>query len=157
MGGTSAGSTPAPGISWDAAAGSRVGRVVLRVRYAETDRMGIAYNAHYLTWFEIGRTEFLRSLGTPYREVEERGYELPLVEAALRLRRPVAYDDEITVETRVDEIRSRTVRFAYRILSSGAMVADGSTLHACKPASEARSVTLPGWLRERVAEAFQAP
>ena len=56
----------------------QVGRITVRVRYAETDRMGIAYNAHYLTWFEIGRTEFMRSAGFPYRDMEARGLNLPL-------------------------------------------------------------------------------
>jgi acyl-CoA thioester hydrolase len=131
--------------------GRTVNRTQMRVRYAETDRMGIAYNAHYLTWFEVGRTEFMRAAGLPYREVEERGHNLPLVEVALRLRISVRYDDVVTIETRVEQIRSRTVTFAYRILAGGKVVADGRTVHACVRASDSRVTSLPPWLQGKIA------
>jgi len=118
----------------------------LRVRYSEIDRMGFAYNAHYLTWFELGRSEFMRALGLPYREVEERGYYLPLVEAALTLRLPLRYDDEMTVETRITELRSRTVTFGYRIVRGDRVHAEGQTRHACMLAETGRATTLPDWL-----------
>jgi len=134
----------------------RVGHLVLRVRYAESDRMGIVYNAHYLTWFEIGRTELLRSAGMPYRAVEERGINLPLVETRFRLRAPVRYDDEIEVETWIDHLRSRTIHFAYRILHGSDVVAEGFTTHACVDAEANRAVPFPAWLRAAV-EALMTP
>jgi acyl-CoA thioester hydrolase len=123
-----------------------LGRVTLRVRYAETDRMGVVFNAHYLTWFEIGRTELLRSAGTPYRSVEERGLNLPLVEASLRLNRPIRYDDTIVVETWIDQLRSRSICFSYRILCNGRQAAEGATTHACVRAEDGRAVSFPDWL-----------
>jgi acyl-CoA thioester hydrolase len=120
----------------------------VRVRYSEIDRMGFAYNAHYLTWFEIGRSEYMRAKGLSYREIEERGYYLPLVEAALTLRLPVRYDDELVVETRIAETRSRTVTFAYRLIRGDRVHAAGTTRHACLLAETGRATTLPPWLTE---------
>lgn len=137
-----------PELAWDAERDCRVGRVTLRIRYAETDRIGFVYNAHYLTWFEIGRTEYMRSLGTPYRSVEERGYQLPLIEASLRLRAPVQYDDVITVETWIERLRSRAVTFRYRLLHGELVIAEGTTIHACVRADDGRSTALPDWLRQ---------
>jgi acyl-CoA thioester hydrolase len=137
-----------PELAWDAARDCRVGRVTLRIRYSETDRIGFVYNAHYLTWFEIGRTEYMRSLGTPYRTVEERGYQLPLVEASLRLRASIQYDDVIVVETWIEQVRSRTITFRYRLVHDEVAAAEGSTIHACVRAADGRSVALPPWLRE---------
>ena len=131
--------------------GRWIGTVTLRVRYAETDRMGIAYNAHYLTWFEIGRTEFMRSAGFPYRQVEERGIRLPLVEASFRLRHTLAYDDVIVTRTWIDGLRSRTVAFAYEILHDGRTAATGRTLHACVDAASGRGVSFPAWLKSKIA------
>jgi acyl-CoA thioester hydrolase len=139
-----------PSLDRDPRTGAHVGRTAVRVRYAETDRMGQVYNAHYLTWFEIGRTEFMRSAGFPYREIEERGILLPLVEASLRLRAPVRYDDRVVIETRLTAIRSRAVTFLYRILMDGKLLAEGSTVHACARAADGRSVVLPPWLEAAV-------
>jgi acyl-CoA thioester hydrolase len=139
-----------PTIAHDPQRGRHVGRVTLRVRYAESDRMGIVYNAHYLTWFEIGRTELMRSAKTPYRSVEEAGLQLPLVEAALRLRSPVRYDDVIEIETWVEELRSRLITFRYRILHQSALIAEGNTIHACVRARDGRAVAFPEWLREAI-------
>jgi len=133
-------------IAWDPAHGCSVGRVALRVRYAESDRMGVVFNAHYLTWFEIGRTELLRSAGTPYRTVEERGLNLPLVEASFRLRLPVRYDDVIVVETWVSKIRSRAISFTYNILHDEQIAAEGMTTHAFVRAADGRAVAMPDWL-----------
>lgn len=123
-----------------------IGRVTLRVRYAESDRMGVVFNAHYLTWFEIGRTELMRSAGVPYRSVEDRGFNLPLIEAALRLRLPIRYDDVIVIETRVGQLRSRSILFNYNILLDGAAAAQGSSTHACVRAADGRATAFPEWL-----------
>jgi len=112
--------------------------------------MGIAYNAHYLTWFEIGRTEFMRSAGLPYREVESRGINLPLVETSLRLRVPVRYDDVLVTDTWIERVRSRAVSFAYEIFHNGRLIAGGQTTHAFVRASDNRSVACPPWLQEKL-------
>ena len=139
-------------------------RINAALRHEEPDRipvdlgasessgiMGIAYNAHYLTWFEIGRTEFMRSAGFPYRQVEERGIRLPLVEASFRLRHTLAYDDVIVTRTWIDGLRSRTVAFAYEILHDGRTAATGRTLHACVDAASGRGVSFPAWLKSKIA------
>ena len=88
----------------------------LQVRYAETDQMGVVYHAHYLVWCEVGRTDFIRALGMPYAEMERQGIRLAVAEAAVRYHAGARYDDRIAVETRLVDVRSRMVTFAYRIL-----------------------------------------
>ena len=106
-------------------------RFAIRVRYADTDRMGFAYYANYLRWFEIGRAEMLRSLGTSYREVEEAGISLPVVEAACRYRKPARYDDLIAIETAVAHLGRASVGFEYRVVreEDGELLASGRTRH----------------------------
>ena len=108
----------------------------VRVRYAETDQMGIVYYANYLVWFELGRVELLRSLGLTYSRLEtEHGCILPVVDARCRYRAPARYDDEILIETRADTLRGSVIKFAYRILRKAAeggehtLLADGETVH----------------------------
>lgn len=141
-----------PELVFDPQRKRHVGRTTVRVRYAETDRMGIAYNAHYLTWFEIGRTEFMRSAGVPYREVESRGINLPLVETSFRLRAPLRYDDVLVTNTWIERVRSRAVSFAYEVFHNGRLVAGGQTVHAFVRASDNRSVTCPPWLQEKLVQ-----
>ena len=93
----------------------------VRVRYAETDQMGIVYYANYLVWFEIGRVELLRSLGLSYSQLEtEHQCILPVVEATCRYRSPARYDDRILIETRPALLRGSVLKFAYRILRKAA-------------------------------------
>lgn len=87
----------------------------LRVRYAETDQMGVVYHANYLVWCELGRTELIRRRGVPYAELERRGVFLAVADASLRYHAPARYDDLVRVEAWVEELRSRTVTFGYRI------------------------------------------
>ena len=108
----------------------------VRVRYAETDQMGIVYYANYLVWFEIGRVELLRSLGLAYSQMEiEDRCILPVVEANCRYRAPARYDDEILIETRPALVRHSVIKFAYRILRKDpgggqpALLAEGETVH----------------------------
>ena len=89
--------------------------VEFRVRYSETDRMGVAYHSHYLEWAEVARTEHLRRHGVRYRDLEERGFLLAVSEAALRFVRSATYDDLLRVSAWVTEAGSRRVVFAYRI------------------------------------------
>ena len=87
----------------------------VRVRYAETDQMGIVYHTHYLVWAEIGRTELIRALGITYAAVEERGYFLAVAQADVRYHAPAHYDDLIRIEARIERVQSRAVTFAYDI------------------------------------------
>ena len=108
----------------------------VRVRYAETDQMGIVYYANYLVWFELGRVELLRSLGLAYSQLEkEHECILPVVEATCRYRSPARYDDEILIETRTSMLRGSVIKFGYRILRKEAdgaeptLLAEGETVH----------------------------
>src|SRR6202047_961271 len=89
----------------------------VRVRYAETDQMGVVYHANYLIWFEVGRVELMRQRGLDYKQLEiEEGFGIAVVEATARYKAPARYDDELTIETRVLRVRGPVVRFGYRIL-----------------------------------------
>jgi acyl-CoA thioester hydrolase len=108
----------------------------VRVRYAETDQMGIVYYANYLVWFEIGRVELLRTLGLAYSQLEiDHQCILPVIEASCRYRAPARYDDEILIETRPSLLRGSVLKFAYRILRKApegkepAVLAEGETVH----------------------------
>lgn len=91
------------------------GQVEVRVRYAETDQMGRAYHTHYLVWCEVGRTELMRSLGTSYGELEERGVYLPVSDLEVSFRRAAEYEDLVRITTEVERVRSRSVTFAYHL------------------------------------------
>lgn len=106
-------------------------RFSLRVRYGDTDQMGFAYYANYLRWFEIGRAEMMRALGSSYRAIEESGVWLPVLEARCRYLAPARYDDLLGIETAVLELRRASVRFGYRVVELGALElkAFGSTEH----------------------------
>ena len=107
--------------------------VSIRVRYAETDQMGVVYYANYFVWFEIGRVELMRSLGFEYRQMEEDdGCFLPVVEANCRYRSPARYDDHLRLETRILNLRSSVIRFGYRLLretDAPVLLAEGETVH----------------------------
>ena len=104
----------------------------IRVRYAETDKMGIVHHSNYLIWFEAGRSDLCRARGFSYKEMEERDDALMVVaESYVRYKSPSFYEDLLNVRTRVAEIRSRSIRFVYEIirLADGVLVAEGETLH----------------------------
>src|SRR5437762_1311161 len=105
---------------------------LLRVRYSETDKMGIVYYANYLVWFEIGRTEYCRARGFAYRDMEEDdGAYLVVAESYCRYKAPAFYDDELLVRTHITELRRRSLRFGYEIMrvSDGQIIAEGETGH----------------------------
>jgi acyl-CoA thioester hydrolase len=102
----------------------------LRVRYAETDQMGVVYHANYLVWCEIGRTDFIRQHGMSYADIERRGIFLVVSEATLRLHASAKYDDLVRVETSLEEVRSRRIAFAYVITRA----ADGHRLATARTA-----------------------
>ena len=104
----------------------------IRVRYAETDQMGVVYHANYLIWFEIGRSEFCRMRGFSYRDMEKKDNALLVVaESYCRYKSPAFYEDVLTVRTNVSEVRSRSIRFVYEIFRAAdqVLLADGETLH----------------------------
>ena len=117
----------------------------LRVRYAETDRMGVVYHANYLVWFEIGRTEFCRARGFAYKDMEENDRAfLVVAESYCRYKAPARYDDELVVRTHITELRRRSVRFGYEIInaSDGRIIAEGETGHVVTDSNN-RVISLP--------------
>ena len=130
---------------------------VIRVRYGDTDQMGMAYYGHYLRWFEIGRAEMMRSLGHSYLAIESDGIRLPVVEARCRYLKPARYDDEIVIETGVRSLGRATVRFGYRIVNaaSGELLAVGATEH-CFLGPDDRPVRAPKDVAELLARAPRA-
>ncbi len=104
----------------------------LRVRYAETDQMGVVYHSNHLIWFEVGRVEMMREMGFSYRDMErEDGRFIAVAEATCRYRAPVFYDDEILIRTRLKTARESVVVFSYELVraDNGALVAEGETTH----------------------------
>jgi len=104
----------------------------LRVRYAETDKMGVVYHSNFIVWFEVGRTDLCRQCGFLYRDMElEDDAHLMVVDVRCRYRRPARYDDDILVRTRVADFARRTLRFEYEIVraSTGELLAEGETKH----------------------------
>jgi acyl-CoA thioester hydrolase len=103
----------------------------IRVRYADTDQMQFAYNGKYLEYFEVGRTELLRSYGLPYNKIEENGYQLPLIEAGVKYKSPAYYDDLLEIESSVEKLYSPKVRIDYKIRREGISdpISEGFTEH----------------------------
>jgi len=124
----------------------------VRVRYAETDQMGVAWHGHYLAWFEVGRTDLLRREGVAYRDLENEGLRLPVIEAELRFLRPARYDDVLEIRTRVVEVRGARVRFDYEVHREGTEgpLATGATAHAAIDIA-GRARRLPETLRRLLA------
>jgi acyl-CoA thioester hydrolase len=104
----------------------------VRVRYAETDQMGVVYYANYFVWFEVGRTDLLRERGWNYRDMETEGFGLPVIEAHCTYRESAKYDDEIEVRTTAEMLSPVRVKFSYQIVraADAAMLATGTTVHA---------------------------
>jgi acyl-CoA thioester hydrolase len=109
------------------------GKITIRVRYPETDRMGIAHHSHHFVWFELGRTEWLREIGVPYAGIEEQeGVFLPVVEAGATYHAPAAYDDRLVVTTQLAWIQRVRLRLEYEVRREAdeALVATGFSVHA---------------------------
>jgi len=120
----------------------------VRVRYAETDKMGVVYYANYLVWFEVGRCEWLRATEFSYRQLEAEGIILPVIEAHCEYRRPLRYDEEVEVRTRGTMLSPARLRFDYEIVLSGAAdpSAVGWTEH-CGVDLQGRPRRLPPFVR----------
>ncbi len=112
--------------------GGRVVETSIRVRYAETDAMGVVHHASYLVWFEVGRSEYTRAAGLPYSDVEKDGIRLVVVEAHARFHRPARYDDLVVVRTAMGDVTKATLTFRYevRLQSDGTLLGSGYTVHA---------------------------
>jgi acyl-CoA thioester hydrolase len=123
----------------------------VRVRYADTDQMGVVYYANYLVWFEIGRTEWLRDAGWNYRDMEEAGISLPVIEAHCEYRQPARYDDEIEIRTTATALTPARLRFDYQAVRTDGdtLVAEGHTVHAAL-GQNGRPCRLPARVRELV-------
>jgi acyl-CoA thioester hydrolase len=132
----------------------------LRVRYAETDAQQVVYHSNYLVYFEVGRGDFLRAVGVDYNAMEASGAFVVVVEAHVRYHAPARYDDELLVHTWLDEVRTRSMRFGYRVTrGTGAeetTIASGWTAHVVVN-REGRPIPLPSSLRQAIAEAGLAP
>jgi acyl-CoA thioester hydrolase len=124
----------------------------LRVRYAETDKMGVVYYANYLVWFEVARADLLRSLGWTYREMELAGVSLPVIEAHCEYHRPARYDDEIEVRTEGRMLSPVRMEFQYRVVrkADDTVSATGRTVHAALD-STGKPCRLPARVREAFA------
>ncbi len=120
----------------------------LRVRYAETDAMGIVHHASYIVWLELGRTELLRSRGMSYREIEAHGYFVVLSELQVRYLAPARYDDPITVRTELAEVRSRQLSFTYHVrhAEETTPVLTARTDHIIVARSTGRPTRIPSFL-----------
>ena len=121
----------------------------VRVRYAETDMMGVVYYANYLVWFEVARTDWLRETGWTYRAMEQEGFALPVIEAHCEYRASARYDDEIHIETTARLVTPVRLAFDYALTrgGDGCAIARGFTVHASVDRS-GRPVRLPGRVKE---------
>jgi acyl-CoA thioester hydrolase len=121
----------------------------MRVRYKDTDQMGIAHHANYIVWFEIGRTDLCRDAAVSYREIESRGYLLVVTEVGCRYRTPFHYDDEVVLLTRIGSLTRRSIRFEYELRSpAGATHGKGFSSHLWLDRETRRPVVAPEDLRE---------
>lgn len=115
-----------------------------RVRYSEVDRMGVAHNKVYFEWFEIARTEYCRQRDIPYKDIEEQGYYLVVVEACCKYKKPLGYDEKFIIRVSLEEITPKKVVFSYELLTGREkkLIASGYTVHLVTN-SEARVISLP--------------
>ncbi len=123
--------------------------VTLRVRYAETDAMRIAYHANYLVWYEMGRNELMRVNGLPYREIEERGFILPVLEAGSKYIQSALYDDELTVRTTLQRQSRASIRLDYEVLRDGKAINRGFTRHCFLTLDGHELVPIPSFFLEK--------
>jgi acyl-CoA thioester hydrolase len=128
-------------------------KTTCRVRYADTDKMGFVYHSNYLRWFEIGRSEMLRSMGVSYKTLESKGFYLPLSEMYCKFNTPSQYDDILLIETSFDKRYRAGMKFDYQIFSENGdkLLASGYTKHACVNGG-GRVVRPPKFLIDMIAE-----
>ena len=132
------------------------GEIAIRVRYAETDRMGLLHHANYLVYFEQGRTELLRSRGLTYKDLEDQGYLLVVTKVEIRYRRPARYDDLLTLRTTVAKTTMVRIDHRYEAFCGGQLLAEGSSTLACVDRN-GRPQVLPDFLRDEGVPAPRPP
>ena len=128
-----------------------VNETKVRVRYAETDQMGVAYHSNHFIWFEVGRVELLRQLGFSYKEMEQRdGCYIAVADARCRYKFPVRYDEELVVRTHLRNVRGSLIHFGYELLraADGELLAEGETVHI---------VTGPDMNKRELPEKYRGP
>ena len=123
------------------------GEIAIRVRYAETDRMGLLHHANYLVYFEQGRTELLRTKGLSYKDLEDQGYLLVLTRIEVKYRWPARYDDLLNLKTTVTRTTTVRIDHRYELFCEGRLLAEGSSTLACVD-REGRPQALPDFLRD---------
>jgi acyl-CoA thioester hydrolase len=124
-------------------------RVPLKVRYAETDAMGVVHHSRYVPWLELARVEWLERLGLPYTEVEAQGLAFAVVELNLKYRVPARFGDTVEVEVRLSELSSRALRYDYRIWRGEVLLVEGYTRHLCQ-SREGRATRIPPEILRRL-------
>ncbi len=102
----------------------------IRVRFSETDAMGVVYHSNYLAWFEVSRTQLLTELGVPYRELQDKGFLLPVLEASVKYRIPARFGDDVIVRAMMKEIPRARIKIEYEVLRGEEILTTGATLHA---------------------------
>jgi acyl-CoA thioester hydrolase len=122
----------------------------MRVRFGETDAVGIVNNAVYLSYFETGRIEYMRALGHSYAEVHAGGVDMVVTEAVVRYRRPLRFDDAFEIACACTDVGRASFTFGYRIELAGEACAEGHTRHACVDSGSMRPVRVPAWLAQAV-------
>lgn len=128
----------------------RIFKISLRVRYAETDQMGVVYYANYLVWFEVARTELFRELGMYYSEVEKEGIILPAVESHLKYIASAYYDEDIEIYTKITELKGASITFTYEAVrpSDKKILTKGFTRHAFLTKNERKIIPIPEDIRK---------
>jgi acyl-CoA thioester hydrolase len=147
-------SNPSAPANLNDKASANINETRIRVRYAETDQMGVVYHANHFIWFEVGRVEFFRQCGFSYKDMErEDDCFIAVVDAQCRYKAPVHYDDEVVVRTYLKHVREKVIRFAYELreAETGALLAEGETTHIV-----ANSTMKPRALPEKYMRVFRA-
>ena len=118
-------------INWNARSNNimKTYEMSLRVRYKETDNMGVVYYSNYFVWFEVARTESFRSIGISYRDIEEKGVYLMVAGASCRYLRPAKYDDLVRIQTRILDVKNSSLKFEYKLFIGDKPIATGETVH----------------------------
>ena len=128
-----------------------VSRFTLTVRYAETDAQGVVHHSNYLVWFEEGRSEYLRQIGLNYTGFERAGFYIVVAQAETRYRAPAYYEDFLTVETTLEQMRGKMMKFSYRVIRGDEVLAEGKTTHIVLNA-ERKPTSLPAELLDILSE-----
>jgi acyl-CoA thioester hydrolase len=123
------------------------GEIQIRVRYAETDRMGLLHHANYLIYFEQARTELLRARGAAYKELEDRGFFLVIAKVEIKYKSPAHYDDVLTIRTTVTKTSPIRIEHKYEVFREGTLICDGASTLACVD-REGKLQAMPEWLME---------